>query len=399
MDIKQKAYDIYAGKMLSFYLIINILNITIKQTFAGHSFLSLLTPGFGILYLTVLITYKRKIGTAFREILLWETLFMVLTFISMFCNSAYAAAILHRCIWIIAFCVPLSVMASKVRDLTLYIDQTEKANLIAFLCGFFSFVYTLAQYGRITYENYNMVICYALLFPFFYHFSRIHEKKVYIILAAAEFLIISIYGSRGQLLCSALFLIFYFFKKSNYKRRIWCVMSLSILAVVFFSFKQLLFDFIAPVVDKIGSRTLSLLIRGRITYDSGRMEMWMEAWKKILEKPIFGWGIAGDMTYLTSSPHNLFLELMLHYGILIGIFFSVLLIIFSIRMLLSADRNAILVIFFASCFIPLLLSGTYTQTPLFWVYAVLVMRPLVYFRNGSLIVIKHRKIQAVEEVV
>lgn len=383
MDMKPYVYDKYAGKLLSFFLIINILNVTIKQTFAGQSFLVFITPFFGLLYLGRLILYGNKIQRAFNRILIGETVCIALIVMSVLRNSSAAGAILHRCFWIVAFCIPLSMTASCVKNYTLYLKQTENANMIAFFCALFSFVSTYMRYGGFTYENYNMEICYALLFPLFCHFSWIKKRKYYMILVAVELMIISVYGSRGQLLCIAIFIMLYVLKQCKFEYKFLFIALMSGVVSLIYLFPQEIVSLLAPLVGRFGSRTLNMLLKGRIMYDSGRFDIWRGVWLKIQEKPILGWGIAGDMTYLKSSPHNVFLEIMFHYGLPFGcviIFFIVLVIIYA---LLIKRKDEMWIILIASAFVPLLLSSSYTQTPLFWVFIMSGIKDMLSVKQGK----------------
>ena len=391
-DTKQNVYDRCAGKLLSFFLIINILNITIKQTFTGRSFLVYITPVFGVLYLGQLILYRNKIQKSFNRIFIGETICIFLIAVSVLRNIGAAGAILHRWFWVVAFCIPLSMTASHVKDYTLYLEQTKRANAIAFFCALFSFVSTYIRYGGFTYENYNMEICYALLFPLFCHFIWMKKRKRYMIPVIIEFMIISIYGSRGQLLCIAIFIMLYILKQCKFKYRFLLITSLGGMVSLFCFFPQEIANTLSPIVGRFGSRTLSMLIKGRIMYDSGRFDIWRGVWSKIEEKPILGWGIAGNMTYLKSSPHNIFLEILFHYGIPIGCVIVFFIILVNIYMVLIKKKDEFFTVLMASAFVPLLLSNSYTQAPLFWIFIASGIGNMFRVKRGQVALIAYKKV-------
>lgn len=203
------------------------------------------------------------------------------------------------------------------------------------------------------------------------------------ILVAVELMIISVYGSRGQLLCIAIFIMLYVLKQCKFEYKFLFIALMSGVVSLIYLFPQEIVSLLAPLVGRFGSRTLNMLLKGRIMYDSGRFDIWRGVWLKIQEKPILGWGIAGDMTYLKSSPHNVFLEIMFHYGLPFGcviIFFIVLVIIYA---LLIKRKDEMWIILIASAFVPLLLSSSYTQTPLFWVFIMSGIKDMLSVKQGK----------------
>ena len=57
-----------------------------------------------------------------------------------------------------------------------------------------------------------------------------------------------------------------------------------------------------------------------ISHMSGRDEIYDIAIKKIIENPWFGYGIYGEWQWFNWSVHNMYLEVILHYGLIIGLF-------------------------------------------------------------------------------
>lgn len=101
---------------------------------------------------------------------------------------------------------------------------------------------------------------------------------------------------------------------------------------------------------------------------SDREIIWETTKNNIWEKPYWGWGIAGDLSYMDSYPHNITLEILLHYGIFVGsivlfvIFFSI-----TKSLFVTKFRNPVLLIFLCSGFGHLFLSSTYLIEYKFWI--------------------------------
>ncbi len=371
MIFEQKQYDKSAGRILSFFFIINVVNIFIKQNVSISFINRYLTPFLGCLYIFYLIKEKKYVKKVFLRLILAEIFFVLLIGMSALRYPDSIGSIIKRSLWIVMFCVPLAVISTKVKDYKIFIDQTNAANMFVMILCVLSWLLTMRQDGHFTYGNYNMVIGYTLLFPLFYHVVKGCKEKKYLIFAFLEAVVVITYGSRGQLFCIIVFSSLFTLKGIKTDKRVLALILLVIFAGLSAIFYQEFIGGIASIIDKIGSRTLSMLLRGRITYGTGRVEIWAQSWERILQKPFLGWGICGELAYMTSSPHNIFLEIMLHYGIIFGTVINLWMIGFIIKFLLGRKLNTELLIMFCSSFIPLLLSNTYTETPVFWVLAIL----------------------------
>lgn len=384
---QDRIYDKYTGKLFAWFLTLNILNIVIKQTFPNAMFISLLTPLFGIIYLFIFFLYGYYVRKSFCSILILELIFLLLLVISLIRNNSSATVIIHRTIWTLCFCIPLAVTSFYVVDYKEYLEQTRFANNLTFFAGIFSFFRTYFVDGEFTYENYNMEVCYALLMPLFFHIYSIKSKRVYAVISLVEIAVIAVYGSRGQLLCIATYLFLLFIKNRNREKKVLIAVSVAVIAGVGLLLSSQILTRLSSIVGRLGSRTLSMLLQGRITYDSGRMEIWIEALNKVLDHPLAGLGVAGELTYLTSSPHNLFIELIVHYGILIGtlLIIAVLIYIFLfILKRLNGEREIMIIM--TSSLIPLMLSSTYLQTPGFWISIAMISAQTIFIRDGKIIV-------------
>lgn len=383
-DYNQVEYDIYAGKVFSVFLIINILNIFIKQTIETGLIVSLLTPVLGILYLFYLAYNWRKIRRCARGLLKWEILFLVIISISLIMNRSIAGGILRRCIWIFSFCIPLAAIAAKVKDKKLFLEQTKLASFVVFFCVSASILMSYRTYHRFSSQNYNMTIGYAGIYALFFHFSKGRDNHLYYILAAIEAVLIIMGGSRGQLLCIGVFCILFINRPLNTKKRI-LVTAIGLLAIFMLALSWgLIADILLKVVDKFGSRTLSLLVQGRIALNTDRAEIWVDMFNYIKQKPVFGWGLSGELNFMHSYPHNLFIEIIMHYGIPIGAFVGVVLIIIALSTLFRKTDNDVNIILFSSGFMPLMLSSTYTQEPLFWIYIAISFASAYAMNKGRL---------------
>jgi len=65
-------------------------------------------------------------------------------------------------------------------------------------------------------------------------------------------------------------------------------------------------------------RAIQLLVEGEyLSHTSGRDLIYEELWGRILENPL-GYGVFGEWQFIDYVAHNIFLELCMHYGLLVG---------------------------------------------------------------------------------
>ena len=110
----------------------------------------------------------------------------------------------------------------------------------------------------------------------------------------------------------------------------------------------------------LNSRTIDLLAND-VGYSSGREVIADQAIKIINDHLVSGTGVLGEFKHIEEYSHNIILEIILHYGIIIGS----LIIIYLFRTILKAllksrDRERLLIIIFISYgLVALFFSGTY----------------------------------------
>lgn len=102
-----------------------------------------------------------------------------------------------------------------------------------------------------------------------------------------------------------------------------------------------------------------------------------------MKSPIVGLGLAGDRLLIGGYVHNFFVEVLSHFGVVVGL---IVLIMFSFGSLLALLRAKqlnyeLLIIWFSMGFMPLMVSSSYLISLNFWVFlGLLVGLP----RNSSL---------------
>ncbi len=206
---------------------------------------------------------------------------------------------------------------------------------------------------------------YYLLLPAL--FFLLKRNTISNILFAITVSMMMIIGSRGPLLTVIVFSILLFvLELKKWNGLIWSFGIIIILFVVFWpSILELTYDL------GINSRSIGLLQEGGFLQSGDRIKLYTEVWQNILDHPWLGLGIYGDRTILDGLySHNLILEMLNNFGILLGTCFILLMAVKFVKFITlteSPDRQLILMLF---CFgiVPLMFSRSYLNDPGFGIF-------------------------------
>lgn len=114
-------------------------------------------------------------------------------------------------------------------------------------------------------------------------------------------------------------------------------------------------------------RIFAKFFEGDFFVSSSRNRIIEVLFEKISEKPVLGYGIAGDRTLVGGYSHNLAVELWVSFGIIIGTILLGVLFFICIKALIKSRKNNVdnMAILLLICcgLINLFLSGSYLSAP------------------------------------
>lgn len=231
--------------------------------------------------------------------------------------------------------------------------------------------------GKTAHFSYDLGFGYSvLLYVLVFLYLAITKRKISdIIGAACGIVMILLGGSRGPFLDIALFVCILgllSFRKSRKKTLIF--MAFAVVVVLFFVTYQAFMDWLVSALSQlnISSRTITMFVSGNVTSDNGRSAIWQATINMIKENP-FGYGAMGTRHVIyqyhdVGHCHQIFLELLVDFGVFLGALIIVFLLFNAARLLLQEKFEAwrgVFLIFLGSAF-QLLLSGTYWHVTAFW---------------------------------
>ncbi|NLC26517.1 MAG: polysaccharide deacetylase family protein [Fastidiosipila sp.] len=256
--------------------------------------------------------------------------------------------------------------------------------------------------GERVQNNYDLAFGYSMAFTaiFFMFRSRHTNRKsmriIYRIMVVFNLITIFTDGSRGSLVIPFAFILILYlknlyekkknpdmerekkegsnilrrFKKLERKKRILLV---SLLAIVLIA--------VVVLIALSNSRNLQLLLSKNFLNDGGRGKLYGMVIRALRESPIFGLGLFGDrpvvnQKFVWGYSHNIILELMVDFGIILGLLLIIAYAYISVQMIFkekNRKRSEWFIAFFAVS-LGLLFSSSFWLTPWPWVTL------LIYFK-------------------
>lgn len=276
-------------------------------------------------------------------------------------------------------CLPAFIYTLSLNNFKIFKNYTVLISYGIFGISLFLGFLLISKFRNI--GSYSMTLSYYVLLPAIVYLGDVMNKFSlikFINFIISLFIIISL-GSRGAIMC---IIVFFIMKLSKLKSRmtlknILCIYVLFCITIICLtSYKEIVYYLNELLLTfNIESRTLSLFLLDDV-YLSGRNELFSPILHVISENFISGIGIGGDRLILDGIyVHNIFLEILVNYGVFIGGVAIVFLCLLIFRSLISNNfKKYDLVTFWLSFgFIHLMVSGSYLTDMRFWIFIGLLI--------------------------
>lgn len=346
--------------ILSFAILFPTILFMLQQLFLGINLMpheTLKIYNIILSSLPLLYSFKTVINRNLRLLLSTYIIFILLLLFS-YINYNNRDYIINESFFLLFVSIPIFLSAASVRNIEILKDVLLKVSYIILIIGVILILYIIT--GKIDFTSYNMALSYYLLLPTMVFIYQ--EKITCKFLSVLSLLIILLLGSRGPFI----FALFYYavitllsIKLNSFKSYL-SIGFLFIISILIISVDAIdILSFVENVLG-INSRTLSMLISGTIDSDSGRGDIAKIIIDNILNNNLWGHGIYGDRYFLNGTyAHNVFLEVWLDFGIILGTLVLLFLIVFITKTFLRSNDKKLFLLFFSLGFMPLLVSGSY----------------------------------------
>ena len=347
------------------YLLINCINSFVKINFEFNAIIwtliSRLILGLFLINVIIQINKNGKI----RNFLIIELLTFLIFLISFFMGYSVKSELIITFINVESAFIPLAFSIYYIDAYKFCLKRLYKWSLFCVIIGILFSIIVVTSFKN----QYFMSFGYTLLIPICVIFHSFFDNKKWwdLIIGIIGIFLIILYGSRGPLLCIAIYFILTMLRKINFNKiNFKFIILLIAISCGLIFYKQFIILFV-KLVNYLGfsSRTLTKLLNSTISSDSGRSLVYKFYINKILEKPIFGYGIMGQWNFKDRAtyPHNIFIELFLSFGLPIGTILSFFIIILLFNTIIKKNNENLksLSLIFVSTFTCLLVSFSFVQ--------------------------------------
>lgn len=273
------------------------------------------------------------------------------------------------------YCVPVFILARECGkyDLLLkYMYYASIINLILFLPGYY-FAQQYLSALRVDYMpmSYNVLLAFCTCLSYSWEYKKILSA----ILAIASLILLVVVGSRGASLSAILYVLLLFMTKFSGGEKKKAIIIGIVCIILAFLVSGALTDKLSSLINSgdLYSRNLKLLEGNAFLVHDSRIEIRDIIYQGISENP-FGYGLLGDRIIMQLHnfkgvyAHNIILEFIADFGIIIGpfLFLAILYKLASSLKKPNSTYRDLLFILIPAGFIKLFFSGSYLVCPEFY---------------------------------
>ncbi|MFC5734293.1 O-antigen ligase family protein [Cytobacillus gottheilii] len=342
----------------------------------------------GFLFLMLLLLKYSSSTAKILIIVSFIILFFMLVFTKLifYANGDYIKSNME---YMLRFAYPYFCVAICIKDFNILFSIIKSASrilgVLSILIGILAVTGIAAESGY----SYMSVGYQMLIGTIFISFTALESgRKVDIILALVNLILIFIGGTRGALICIIVFLILYLL--INIKRQ-----SVKLISLIFLGINILILTYLTMIINLnkivlmlthfgLDSKIITKLLNGDFADDSYRGIIYSNMLKSITNSPLFGHGLFGDRVENKSLlifndrelyAHNIFLEILVQFGIIVGSLICLILLVLCIKSLLSRKYYVqnIFSILISLSIIKLLFSNSYLVEPYFYMLVGLLV--------------------------
>ena len=284
--------------------------------------------------------------------------------------------------------IPWLLVGFAVRDYRVmkkYINLSGVIIITSFSYNFFILKANLFGDGF-----YSQQYSYTLLIAAIIFTNSIYEKKRFynIVLLFFTLILMTLLGARGPLVCYILYvgLKNYVSLRLNIKKVTLNLAITTITVILIYVFHPYILNKLLFLSNKmnLSTRIIHRILGGAYFLDNSRVSLVEYSIELLKQYPLLGVGVGNDRLLLANKigvanslsevvgwyPHNIFLEILLHFGIIIGsilIIYMLRIMYVSVRKIKNKDVIDIISIFIGIGFFPLFFSSSYIESPIFFV--------------------------------
>lgn len=178
-------------------------------------------------------------------------------------------------------------------------------------------------------------------------------------------------GTRGAVLCIIVFIAIFVLLQNKYKRPLLAYSLAGVAVISIYTFYETIVNWLSSIALSVGmsNRIFLRISEGIFWKSSGRNKLYDQIIEAISKNPIFGYGMGGDYIISETYVHNIVLEFLVSYGVILGsILLGAIIYIVYNGIFKSRDEEVKLFALVLACstLVKLCLSGTYLDEMYFF---------------------------------
>lgn len=372
------------------YFLVLITNASIKSLFALNAGLA---DGLSFLAAVVLIILFLRCARYLVVLKFGQFFFLEGAFILLYLFSELGGevsqdvSLFEQALFTLGLCIPVSIAFSTVVDKGLLLKSFLKISYILVALGSVVLL-TASTIGLANRGTYNMSVA-GMMLPGLLLLVVLSVRKsspiniLFILLGVISLLA---GGSRWPLISVFVcicFCLVIFDSRNKALAIVGIVLLIGVMAMFWTDIIQQLQSFLQQL--GINSRTVMFLENGTfLSSTSQRTDFLFPYYMDlIMEKPIFGWGLFGGWIQEGLGPHNMLLELLLAFGVPVGLllsFCAVVLPLFAMKITKNRRLTIWLIVFYSMVVPMFLVEGDFaTSTSVFCLYIITVRSFVIQF--------------------
>ena len=320
----------------------------------------------------------RKVDLKLLGIIAFFVLSFLVTYLAYSENVIY---INERLTSVIIPCIPFLLLGYYFEASDKFIDDIAKCCCIAIAV---TFVYRLIYSAGGDIRNENMYASYSLLPMTMLVINQAFKNKkiYYIIFSIAGFIHALAMGSRGPIIITLSFIVVCIWLHSNMKTAYKIIIGALLIGLAVWFYESEYWNALLLYIQKqlashgFSTRIINFALNGEITsYTSGRDVILDTVIHKLQERPILGYGIYGEWQFFDTYTHNIYLEILFAFGVVIGGIILAILIGSYIKSLVRTKNTAAfewLVLWGIFVFIRGFLSGSFFEWQVFFLIGLII---------------------------
>ena len=273
------------------------------------------------------------------------------------------------------------ILIPQIRDVKKVISRISLLRYpVLLIASYMVFAMSFASAEQETYMSFSYAIMPFVILCFYE--ARFNNKFIDYITYILGVVLIVFYGARTPLtsclLAAVLIYVLYVYYHKKKSGKIFTYFLLGVLAVVFIYAGSSLIGRLGGIGESIGSYSLEKLNDDSFMESSTRVFIYDSAIKLMENNNGMPLGFFADRYYLdVIYVHNIFLELLINFGVIVGGFLSLWIVYLIVRsFIVSKDEyiRLFLIFCFLSIFVRFILSGSYLIEGMSFVYFSVLLK-------------------------